>query len=93
MKFALIIEYGERDMVKAVASAHRTYLRGLLEGGQLFAAGPLTEDGGALWVLEAETPEQAEEIVRGDPSHAAGAFVKRQVHPLAYWSAKACKGT
>jgi hypothetical protein len=58
----------------------------------LFAAGPFTDDSGALWIYEAETLDQAENRIEDDPYHAAGVILKWQIHPLAYWSAKEHKG-
>jgi len=52
----------------------------------------MSDDRGALWVFDAETIDKAEEVVKNDPSTAAGVFAKCQIHPLAYWSAKAAKG-
>ena len=93
MKFAAIIEYGpDKDQVKTLHPAHREYLRRFLENGQLRAAGPFTEDAGALWVLDAESAEAVEEIVKGDPYVAAGVIVGWKVHPIAYWSAQQAKG-
>ncbi len=93
MNFAAIIEYGDdKTQVKALHPAHREYLRQFLENGQLRAAGPFAEDGGALWVLNTETAEQAESIVKGDPYTAAGVIVSWKICPFAYWSAQAAKG-
>ena len=93
MKFAAIIEYGpDKEKVKIHHPAHRAYLRGFLENGQLRAAGPFVDDAGALWVLDAESAEAAEEIVKGDPYVVAGVLVKWQIRPIAYWSAQEAKG-
>ena len=93
MKFAAFIDYAsDQEKINALQPAHREYLRGLFERGRLFAAGPFTDASGALWVYEAETPEQAESLIQSDPYHAAGLFVRWRVCPLAYWSAQACKG-
>ncbi len=93
MKFAALIQHGpDQDAVRAIFPEHRAYLRSLLEAGRLVAAGPLTQQAGALWILEAETLPAAEDLIRADPSHAAGVFVGWQVYPLAYWSAKEAKG-
>ena len=89
MKFAAVIDYGaDRDAVKAGFAEHRAYFRSLLESGQLLAAGPMAEEKGAIWIFQAETPEDAERVVAGDPYYPAGVFVKWQILPLAYWSAK-----
>ena len=93
MKFAAIIEYGpDKEKVKAHHPAHREYLRRFLDNGQLRAAGPFVEDAGALWILDAETAEAAEEIVKGDPYVVEGVLVKWQIRPIAYWSAQESKG-
>ena len=93
MKFAAIIEYGDdRAGLKANHPDHRAYLRTFLENGQLRAAGPFTDDAGALWVLDADSPEAAEAIVRGDPLVGAGVITSWKLRPLAYWSAQEAKG-
>ncbi len=90
MKFAVFIEYlPDKDKIDAVFPAHRQHLRTFLEGGQLLAAGPFTDNGGALNIYEAEMPDQVEGWLRGDPFHAAGITVSWRIQPLAYWSAKA----
>ncbi len=94
MKFAAIIEYvQDKDKSKAIHPAHREYLRSFLENGQLCAAGPFTDDAGALWVLDAETVEAVDEIVKGDPYVAAGIIVSWKIRPFAYWSAQEAKGS
>lgn len=93
MKFAAIIEYGaDKDRLKATHAAHRTYLRTFLENGQLRAAGPFADDAGVLWILDADTAEAAEAIVKGDPFGAAGVITSWKVRPVAYWSAQEAKG-
>ncbi len=93
MKFAAIIEYGDdTDGLRANHPVHRTYLRTFLENGQLRAAGPFADDAGALWVLDADTAEAAERIVKGDPLVDAGVITSWRIRPLAYWSAQEAKG-
>ncbi len=93
MKFAAIIEYSQdKEKVKALHPAHREYLRRFLDNEQLRAAGPFADDEGALWVLDAETTEAAEKIVKGDPYMEAGIIVSWKIRPLAYWSAQQAKG-
>jgi uncharacterized protein YciI len=93
MKFVAIIEYGDTERVRAFQPVHREYLRRFLENEQLRAAGPFADDAGALWVLDAETAEAAEEIVKGDPYVEAGAIVSWKIRPLSYWSAQQAKGS
>ena len=53
----------------------------LLESGKLVAAGPFADDFGALIVYNADSPEAAEDLIRNDPFHAAGVFVRWTVRP------------
>ena len=93
MKFAAIIEYGDdKDSLRTNHPAHRSYLRTFLESGQLRAAGPFADDTGALWVLDADSAEAAEDIVKGDPLVGAGVITSWIIRPIAYWSAKEAKG-
>lgn len=93
MKFAAIIEYGgDKERLRAKYPAHRTYLRTFLENGQLRAAGPFADDAGALWVLDADTAEAAEEIIKGDPLIDAGVITSWRIRPIAYWSSQEAKG-
>lgn len=82
MKFAAIIEYSQ-DKVKIaeVRPVHRQYLAQLKAGGQLAASGPFTDDSGALIVYEAGSKEDAEKLLRADPFHANGIFLRWQLRP------------
>jgi uncharacterized protein YciI len=82
VKFAAIIEYiPDAAKVSELRPTHRQYLTGLLSRGQLVMAGPLTDGSGALIVYEAASAEEAERLLRGDPFHAAGVFVRWQLRP------------
>lgn len=82
MKFAAFIDYKQdRETIERVRPTHRQYLRSLLDTGKLFASGPFTDDSGALIIYEADTAEQAEAILKGDPFNAAGIFVKWKIMP------------
>jgi uncharacterized protein YciI len=82
MKWAAVIEYcQDAATVEAHRPAHRAYLTGLLQAGQLACSGPFTDAPGALIVYEAESKEAAEELMRADPFHAAGVFVSWQLRP------------
>ncbi len=80
MKFAAIIDYlQDKDKVAAIRPTHRQYLTSLLQAGKIFATGPFTDDSGALIVYEAETAEEAEQLLKADPFHAGGVFLKWQI--------------
>ena len=94
MKVAAIIEYtADQVKVKEHFAAHRVYLRQFLENKQLRAAGPLAEDTGAIWILDVESVEAADKIVKGDPFYEADAIVDWKIRKLAYWSAKEARGS
>ena len=82
MKFAALIEYTQdREKTEALRPTHRQYLSSLLAKGQLAVSGPFTDAPGALIVYEAATAEEAEALLRADPFHAAGVFVRWTIRP------------
>ena len=82
MKFAAVIEYiQDKEKIDSIRPAHRQYLRSLLEKSQLAITGPYLDNYGALIVYEANSPEEAETLVKGDPFHAGGVFVKWVIRP------------
>ena len=82
MRYATSIEYlQDASIVEAHRPAHRAYLTSLLEKGQLFASGPYADGSGALIIYEADTPEAAEVLLKADPFHAAGVFLRWQMRP------------
>jgi len=82
MKYAAVIEYiQDKAKVEAARPAHRAYLTGLLEKNQLFAAGPFEDGFGALIIYEADSPEAVEALMKADPFHAAGVFIRWTVRP------------
>jgi len=88
MKFAAIIAYSQdKAKVDAIRPVHRQYLNKLKLEGKLAISGPFTDDYGALIVYEAETAEQAESYLKGDPFHANGIFLQWQIRP---WNVVIC---
>jgi uncharacterized protein len=82
MKFAAMIEYvQDKDKVEALRPTHRQYLRGLIDAGKLAITGPLTDGWGALIVYEANSPEEAEALLKADPFHDGGVFVRWTIRP------------
>jgi len=82
VKFAAVIEYiQDKEKVDAVRPTHRAYLTSLMEANKLFASGPFEDGYGALIIYEADTLEAAETILKADPFHAAGVFVKWTIRP------------
>ncbi|MCS7047014.1 MAG: YciI family protein [Gemmataceae bacterium] len=82
MKYAAIIEYiQDKEKIAAVRPVHRQYLATLKEKGQLAASGPFTDDFGALIIYEASSQDEAEALLRADPFHAHGIFVRWTIRP------------
>jgi uncharacterized protein YciI len=81
MKYATVFEYGNHDAIAETRPAHREYLGKLKEAGQLAASGPFTDDSGALIIYEAESEEEAVELIENDPFRKAGVFKAYTIKP------------
>lgn len=82
MKYAASIEYSQDStLVESHRPAHRAYLTALLNEGKLFASGPYADGSGALIIYEADSDADAEALLKADPFHAAGVFLKWTLRP------------
>jgi uncharacterized protein YciI len=82
MKYAAVIEYiTDKDKIQSVRPEHRQYLTSLLAAGKLVAAGPFTDNYGALIIYESASPEEAEKLLQADPFHKNGIFVRWVMRP------------
>jgi uncharacterized protein YciI len=82
VKYAAVIEYiQDAEKVNAVRPTHRAYLTSLIEKDQLFGSGPFDDGYGALIIYEADSLEAAEALLKADPFHAAGVFVRWTIRP------------
>ncbi len=85
MKYAAIIEYlQDKAKVAEIRPIHRQYLTGLKARGKLAVCGPFTDDSDGLIVYEADSPEEAELLLKADPSHQNGVLLRYQLRP---WNA------
>ncbi len=82
MKFANYIRYVEdAGAVAAIRPAHRAYLHGLLERGQLAAAGPFADGTGALFIYEAGDIGIARGLAEADPYTLGGVIRHQTITP------------
>jgi uncharacterized protein YciI len=82
MKYAAVIEYlQDTATVDKHRPVHRQYLASLKEKGQLAASGPFADGSGALIVYEADSPAAAEALLKADPFHVNGVFLRWQMRP------------
>ena len=82
MMYAASIEYlQDAAVVDAHRPAHRAYLTSLLDQGQLFASGPYADGTGALIVYQADSADAAEALLKADPFHTAGVFLRWTLRP------------
>jgi uncharacterized protein YciI len=82
MKFAATIEYiRDQEKIESIRLIHRQYLFSLRDRGQLAASGPFLDDSGALIIYEANSREEAEALLQGDPFYEHGIFVHWDVRP------------
>jgi uncharacterized protein len=82
MIFAVLYEYSsDKDKIASVRPSHRQHLNKLLANGNLLAAGPLTDDSGALIVYQAADEKELEGFMTNDPFHSGGIFLRWQIKP------------
>ena len=62
------------DLVVRVRPVHREYMDALIAGDHLVAGGPLADGGGALFIYEVDSLEEARQIVAEDPYTKEGVF-------------------
>jgi uncharacterized protein len=67
------------ERVAALRPAHREYMTRLRADGRLVACGPFADGSGALFIYEAGSLADAEEIVAADPYQIGGVFVRCQL--------------
>ena len=85
MKYAALIEYiTDKEKIQSLRPTHRQYLTALLQRGQLAVCGPFTDDWGGLIVYEAANAAEAEALLKADPFHQGGVFVRWTLRP---WNA------
>ncbi len=82
MKFVNHATYCEdQDKVSALRPEHRKYASDLMTGGKLVAAGPFTDGSGALFIYEAASLEEAQDLFANDPFTIGGAIVRHDIRP------------
>ena len=74
--YAITYVYAAPEQQDAHRPAHRQYLAEQAESGPLVVSGPLMRDGsaaGALLIVNADSADDAEALVREDPMNTGGA--------------------
>lgn len=80
MKFACLVHFIEDpDAVSAIRPAHRQYLRQLIDRGQLVGTGPFQDRTGALFIYDADTPEDAQRFAAQDPYTLGGVIADQTI--------------
>ena len=79
MKFAAVFTYQHHDKITAIRPSHREYLSSLEERGKLWMAGPFIDDSGALIIYDAESEDEALEIIKHDPFSKSDIFASFQM--------------
>ena len=81
MKYAAVIQYTpDAATIAAARPSHREYLTRVKAADKLVMSGPFEGDTGAVIVYEAETPEEAEAILKEDPFYKSGVFTSYTIH-------------
>jgi uncharacterized protein YciI len=69
--YAVQLAFSDDSSRLALRPAHRERLAGLAADGQLLAAGPWSNDSGALLVFVVDSREALDAIIAADPYYAA----------------------
>ena len=69
-----------KPMSAQALGPHAAFIKRLLDGGQLFAGGPMLDADGGLAIVRAASAEDAKAIFEADPALASGIFVG-EIHP------------
>lgn len=81
--FAVTYHYvSDDDAINAHRPVHREYLRSLLDGGGLLAAGPTTgrQTPSAQLIFEAESAEEVNALLDADPFVLEGVVTSREIY-------------
>lgn len=82
MKYAVVFTYPPvPEAIQQTRPEHRRYLGSLREQGKLVAAGPFSEDKGALIIYEADSEAATTRLIQDDPFYKAGVFAQYTIHP------------
>jgi len=82
MKFVNHVTYCEdQERVSALRPDHRKYAGGLMTQGKLVTGGPFTDGSGALFIYEADTFEEAQDLFAHDPFVTGGAIAHFDIRP------------
>ena len=73
-KYVAIIAYANQERIPGTRPAHRAYLGGLKDRGQVVVAGPFAGDSGALIIYEADSEDEVRRLIGEDPFSQAGVF-------------------
>ncbi len=81
MSFVVIARDAEGSLGRrpALRAAHLEYWKRLEDAGRMVLAGPLGNGQGSLFVIEAESAAEAEELIQGDPYSTGGVFASWEV--------------
>ena len=82
-KYVVILKNKSSDTIDpAMNVRHCDHLRKLALEGTLFLCGPLIGHGGAMQIVEAESKEEAEAIIKKDPFISEGFYLNYDIYLL-----------
>jgi uncharacterized protein len=78
----------DREARLAVRTRHRDHLQRLHAAGGLAAAGPWSDDSGAMIVYRARDADAVQTMLAADPYMVEGEYLLRESTPIIGWSAR-----
>ncbi len=73
---------GSREKRPAARPDHLAYWKPWDDAGRILLAGPMTDFAGSLFIVEADSEEEACRKIEADPYVKAGVFERTEVHPF-----------
>lgn len=82
-KYVVILKDKVSDTIEdGLNRRHVAHLKQAAIDGKLFLCGPLIGQGGAMQIVEAESKEEAEAIIKKDPFIAEGFYLNYDIYLL-----------
>ena len=82
-KYVVILKDKVSDIIEdGLNRRHVAHLKQAAIEGKLFLCGPLIGHGGAMQIVEAESKEEAEAIIKKDPFIAEGFYLNYDIYLL-----------
>jgi hypothetical protein len=79
-RFVALLDFTDDEPLRLqTRPQHREYLQSLMADGKLAMSGPWADDTGAMLIYEAESEQEAQELLDADPYLTAGVLADARI--------------